>query len=88
MRNMYLEGRTALSGTIMEDGNRKVKRVARREGFTRKVSTHKVPRDKEQYTVKDDRKEHWHTHPRVSRDYSVTNPHYDPDSGNLAEINA
>lgn len=78
MRNMDPEGSTALNGTIIEDENRKVKRVDRREGSTRKVSAHKVPRVRGQYTVKDDRKEHWHTHPRVSLDCSVTNPHYDP----------
>lgn len=72
----------------MEDGNRKVKRVDRREGSTRKISAHKVPRDKDQYTVKDDRKEHWHTHPLASLDCRVTNPHYNPNSGNLTETNA
>lgn len=50
-----------------------------REGSTRKVSAHKVPRDKGQDTVRDDRKEHRHTHSLASLDCSVTDPHDDPN---------
>lgn len=45
---MYLEGSATLSGTTMEDGSRKVKRVDSREGSARKVRARKEPRDKGQ----------------------------------------